>query len=66
MGIGIFPSGMDNGDFPDLAVYDGNWMAYECFAYKMPGAASTLVLPSEAAFNRLDYRSSAVLPLVVT
>ena len=57
LGIGIFPEGMDNADFPDLASYEGNYYAYECFNFQMPGASSSLVLPAEAAFGRLDYRS---------
>ena len=57
MGIGIFPSGMDNGDFPDLSIYNGDWFVYECYTFQMPSAASTLVLPESAAVHRSDYRS---------
>ena len=57
MGLGVFPSGMDNGDFPNLEVYEGDYFAWECFSMLMPGVASTIVLPNEAAFIRGDYRS---------
>ena len=57
LGIGIFPEGMDNGDYPDLEAYNGNWFAYECFVFRAPGVINTVVLPEAAAFARLDYRS---------
>ena len=62
LGMGVFPQGMDNGDFPDLEQYNGDYFAWECFSFQMPGAANTLVLPSEAAFTRQDYRSMRKIP----
>ena len=57
MGIGIFPAGIDNGDFPDLSVYSGDYFAFECHNFKMPASSETLVTPDQAAFHRADYRS---------
>ena len=62
MGVGIFPEGMDNGDHPNLEIYAGNYFAFECFSFQMPGVASTIVLPSEASFTRSDYKSQRVIP----
>jgi len=58
MGIGIFPTGTDEGDFPNLQRYEGDWLAYECFVFQLPGGTAQIpVVPSEAAFTRSDYRS---------
>ena len=70
LGIGVYSEGMDNGDFPDLSVYNGDWLAYECFSYQMPGAIDTVVNPTSAAFSRTDYRSmrkidSSEMPVLV-
>ena len=61
-GLGVFPEFMDQGDFPRLDVYNGNYYAFECFTFRMPGVASTVVLPAEAAFTRSDYRSQRKIP----
>ncbi len=29
LGMGIFTSGIDNGDFPDLSQHDGDWMVHD-------------------------------------
>ena len=57
MGIGVFAGGIDEGDFPDLQTYDGDWMAYECMVFQMPGVALQPMLPESASFVRADYRS---------
>ena len=56
-GIGIYAGSIDNGDFPDLSLYDGDWMAYGSMVTKMPGALSTLVLPESRAVYEADFRS---------
>ena len=56
-GIGVFASGIDNGDYPDLDNYSGDWMCYECNIFFLPAQQNQHVLPGEAAFNRADYRS---------
>jgi len=57
LGIGVYPTLMDDIDFPALANSDGSWMAQECTVFRMPGAGDLPVLPGEAAFLRADYRS---------
>ncbi len=57
IGIGVYPSGMDAGDFPDLHLYEGDWMAFECFTFQLSGTELLPVLPESASFQRSDYRS---------
>ena len=57
MGAGVFPVGMDPGDYPALSTFDGSWLAYECSIFKLPGAIDTVVKPDEAGFFRVDSRA---------
>ena len=50
--IGVKPTGMDNGDYPNLELYEGDWLWYQAYQFLLPGAVSTPVLPDAAAFQR--------------
>ncbi len=45
-GIGVRPTGMDNGDFSNLALYEGDWLWYQAYQFQIPGAPLTLALPN--------------------
>jgi len=64
MGIGVFSTTIDNADFPDLSNYDGDWMAYECNVFQMPGVDLAPVVPESASTLRADYRSMRKVPRV--
>ncbi len=51
-GIGIFTGSIDAGDFPQLDLYEGDWLAYGSFVFKLPGTISTLVTPTELAVRQ--------------
>ncbi len=57
VGVGVYPSGMDDGDFPDMALGDGDWMLRSDIIFEMPGVISTLVKPDQVATQRLETRS---------
>ncbi len=57
-GIGIFAGGIDEGDFPDLSLYEGDWLAYGTYHFQLPGAISTLVLPTAQAVRSYESRGS--------
>ncbi len=46
---GIGPKGtlLDLGDFESLDTYDGDWLWYQFYQFKLPGAVSTLALPNQ-------------------
>ncbi len=50
-GIGIFAAGIDDGDFPDLSLYEGDWLLWGAVQVQLPSAASTIVLPPHAALE---------------
>jgi len=56
-GCGIFAGAIDDGDFPGLGVYDGDYYAYGALVYQNPGVASNVVVPPEAALIRGDSRA---------
>jgi len=56
-GIGIFAGGIDDGDFPLLDLYEGDWLAYGSFLFKLAGAGITLVLPTEQSVRRYESRA---------
>jgi len=62
LAIGVFTAGIDVQDFPDISTYDGDWLAWECYTFQLPGAVALPVLPDEAAFQRSDYRSMRKIP----
>ncbi len=52
LGAGIFSSGIDNADFPDLSTGAGNWMYYQAAQVSESGAATTnQILPVNAPFR---------------
>ena len=57
LGIGVFSTGIDEGDFPNLTVYEGDWLWYGTMIFRLPGAVSGTVLPTE--FSQLHSRSRA-------
>jgi len=56
-GIGIYSSLIDAGDFPNVELYAGDWMAYGCSIFFTQAAANLPVLPGEAAFQEKDFKS---------
>ena len=56
-GIGVYAGSIDNGDFPNLELGEGDWMAYGTMIFDMPGAASTVVKPDTAALIVNDFKS---------
>ncbi len=56
-GIGIFAGSIDDGDFPDLGLYDGDWLAFGSLVFKNPGVALNTVLPEAAGY--VDVSSKA-------
>ena len=57
MGLGVFPSLIDQGDFPDLNIREGSWWGYIAHPFSMPGAVLTPVIPDRAAFFEVEFRS---------
>ena len=62
VGLGIFPNGMDAGDFPALDFYNGDWFGYGHVPMRMPGVIGTLVLPEQSAKFSFEYRSQRKVP----
>ena len=56
IGLGIYTALIDDGDFPDLQQYDGDWYGYECMAFQ-GGGVDLPVVPESAGFFRADYKS---------
>ena len=56
-GIGVKPTGLDLGDYGNLQLYEGDWFVYHAGSFRLPGAAATPALPSEAAYVRGRSRS---------
>ena len=44
-GIGVFTTGVDVGDYPNLELYDGDWFVWGNRQITLPGAINTVVLP---------------------
>ena len=55
--IGVYPDGMDSGDFPDLQTYEGDWLLYRTHIFRLPGVVSTLVLPESVSVSRSESKS---------
>ena len=62
LGLGVFPQAMDEGDFPDLETYQGDYFGYECMTFQGSGTANKPVEPESAGFLRADYRSMRKIP----
>ena len=56
MGVGIFPTGMDNADFPDLSKYDGDWLWWTCKIFTFTGI-DVPVLPDQVAGFDVDSKA---------
>lgn len=57
-GIGVYAGGIDNGDFPDLSLYDGDWLAYGSLVFRNPGVALNIVEPERAGYVQMDSKSA--------
>jgi len=62
LGIGVFPTGMAAGTFPDLSAYEGDWYAYECMIFRTVGTQLLAVAPESASVLRADYKSMRKIP----
>jgi len=56
-GIGIFTGSIDNGDFPRVDLYEGDWLLWGTNTFFLPGAANKPVLPDQMSV--IDVRSRA-------
>ncbi len=45
MGIGVKPSGMDDGDYGQLDLYEGDWLWFHSQTFQLPGVVSSPVGP---------------------
>jgi len=57
-GIGIFAAGIDDGDFPSLALHEGDWLSFGTMIFQGPGVALTPVAPTEASVYHGDSKSA--------
>ena len=57
MAVGIYPTGMDNADFPTLDKYDGDWLWWKCIVYKSPGVSGALITPEEEAAFQVESKA---------
>ena len=51
-GLIVLGGNPDDGDFPDIGKYEGDYFHYNTIGFKLPGVASTLVLPHQRAAVR--------------
>ena len=47
LAIGIYPEGMDEGDFPDLAAHAGDWLMHDTRILSDRGSATSFPIPLE-------------------
>ena len=48
LGVGVFTEGVDDADFPDMALGSASWMLYEMFVFRSSTAGeNTVVSPNE-------------------
>ncbi len=48
-GVGIYAGLIDDGDFPRVDLYEGDWMAWGSNSFRLPGVAFLPVLPEPNA-----------------
>ncbi len=62
LGIGFYTSGVDNGDFPDLARHDGDWQLHDARSLQEPIVANDPLVPRELAILDLESRGQRTIP----
>ena len=63
IGLGVFPNGIDQGDYPDLNVREGDWFGYLALPFLTSGVAVKPVQPEEAAYFTAEFRSARKIGL---